>query len=127
MNAQPAGRETDGRMEGEKGKREDMGKTKKPNAKGWKKRDEDGAGGGKKRKKSIACPVARHSNLSEQDSHKFSSKTKKVESLNVTLKLPPSWLYKDSGRLRPVLVSILVSLQTWLTHSNTGMLHLKMV
>lgn len=123
MNAQPAGRETDGRMEGEKGKREDMGKT---NAKGWKKRDEDGAGDGKKKKKSIACPVARHSNLSEQDSHKFSSKTKKVESPNVTLKLPPSWLYKDSGRLRPVLVSILVSLQTWLTHSNTGMLHLKM-
>lgn len=123
MNAQPAGRETDGRMEGEKGKREDMGKT---NAKGWKKRDEDGAGDGKK-KKSIACPVARHSNLSEQDSHKFSSKTKKVESPNVTLKLPPSWLYKDSGRLRPVLVSVLVSLQTWLTHSNTGMLHLKMV
>lgn len=51
MNAQPAGRETDGRMEGEKGKREDMGKTKKPNAKGWEKRDEDGAGDGKKKKK----------------------------------------------------------------------------
>lgn len=48
MNAQPAGRETDGRMEGEKGKREDMGKT---NAKGWKKRDEDGAGDGKKKEK----------------------------------------------------------------------------
>lgn len=54
MNAQPAGRETDGRMEGEKGKREDMGKTKKPNAKGWEKRDEDGAGDGKKKKKKKA-------------------------------------------------------------------------
>lgn len=51
MNPQPAGRETDGRMEGEKGKREDTGKTKKPNAKEWKKRDEDGAGDGKKKEK----------------------------------------------------------------------------
>lgn len=56
MNAQPAGRETDGRMEGEKGKREDMGKTKKPNAKGWKKRDEDGAGDGKEKKKKHSLP-----------------------------------------------------------------------
>lgn len=117
MNAQPAGRETDGRMESEKGK----------TLKDGKKETRMELGTERKKKKSIACPVARHSNLSEQDSHKFSSKTKKVESPNVTLKLPPSWLYKDSGRLRPVLVSILVSLQTWLTHSNTGMLHLKMV
>lgn len=51
MNAQPAGRETDGRMEGEKGKREDMGKTKKPNAKGWKKETRMELGAERKEKK----------------------------------------------------------------------------
>lgn len=55
MNAQPAGRETDGRMEGEKGKREDMGKTKKPNAKGWKKETRMELGTERKKKHSLPC------------------------------------------------------------------------